>query len=126
VHVHDAGLDDSDSILHIDGENLVHPLHLNNDAAFRRQRAPAQSGSGATRQERNGVFVGELHDCGNLLRVFREDHGVRLVLEERKGVAFVNEEFGFVGYNSILACNFAKFLENISAHYFLLVSSSIC
>src|SRR6185369_4958271 len=43
MKIDNAGLYNGDSILHINRENPIHGLQLDDDAAFNRQRSPAQA-----------------------------------------------------------------------------------
>ena len=100
VQVDDAGLHDRNPILGIDGENAVHPLHLDDDSAFHRHRAAAQAGSRAARKKRKAIFIRNANDLRDLFGGLRKNNSVRLVFEKRESVAFVDEELGFIVSNA--------------------------
>ncbi len=44
---------------------------------------------------------------------------IRLVFENRERVAFVDEEFGFIGNDGVFSDNAPKFFNDFRAHYLL-------
>ncbi len=72
------------------------------------------------------MLVRKLDDVGDLLRVLRKDDRFRTVFEQGKSIAFVDEEFGFVGNDAVLAHDLLKFSNDFGAHYLVPASSSTC
>ena len=66
VKVHDPRLYDSKAVLNINGEDAVHPLKLDHNAAFDRERSAAQAGTRSARQKRNSIFIGDTYDSSDV------------------------------------------------------------
>ena len=58
MRIHQSGLDDSESILRIDAQNLAHPGELDHDAAINRERAPGKPRARAAGRKAH-VFCGQ-------------------------------------------------------------------
>jgi hypothetical protein len=116
VEIHNARLNDCDSILYIDGDDAIHPLKLNDDTAFNRQRSTAQSRSGAPWQKRNAIFIRKTNDLCHLSRSTGKDHNVGLTFEERQTIAFVDEELRLIFNDSRWFQNLPKLTNDFLVH----------
>src|SRR5207248_1061525 len=94
MQIDDARLHDGKAILHIDGENPIHLLQLDDDSTFRSHRTAAQSRSCTARQKWKSIFAGNFYYSGNLFGGLRKDHRIRFALEYRKRVAFLDQKLG--------------------------------
>ncbi len=84
----DAGLDDAIEIALVDGQDPVHLLEIDRDAAMRCVDLAFQRRAGAEWDDRDAVGGGDRNDFGDLRGGDRPDHDVgRLVGEPRQGVA---------------------------------------
>jgi len=80
-------------------------------------RTAAQSCSGAARQKGESILTGDFDNSGNLLGGLWKYNCVRLVFENGEGVAFIHQQFGFVGHHSVFSDDAAKFFDDFRAHY---------
>ncbi len=71
VTVHHAGLHNHQPVLYSDLEDLVHPQHVEDDAALFRHGHAAQTCAGPAWDDWDLIFVGQLDNCRDLLSVLR-------------------------------------------------------
>ena len=64
-------------VVHIIGEDFVHPLGAEHDAAVDGYAAAHKAGARAPDRHRDFVFMAELHDGGDLLGALRQAHRLR-------------------------------------------------
>ena len=125
VKIHDPRLHDRDSVLDIDREDLVHPLHLDDDPALSGHGAAAESGSRP--RGRNGMeySLATLMTSETCFAFWRRPP-LPAVFEQGESVAFIDEQFGFVGNDTFLAHDLLQLTDGFGVHYFRLDSSSTC
>ena len=110
VQVHQPRLHHGALVAVIDFQDLVHAAHLDDDAAFERQGAATQPGTGAARHERDVVPVGQLDDVHHLLGAGREDDHVGRRFVERMAVALVHQHRLRLGQQRLRRDDGRKFL----------------
>ena len=96
VEIDDAWLNHCKAVLKVDSKDAIHSLKFDENSAFGSKCSAAQPRPGAARQKRDSVFIRDADDLSHLLGCRRKHDDVRFVLEERKTIAFVNEQLGFV------------------------------
>ena len=72
-----AGLGMYHQVIHVVGEDLVHPLRAEHNAAVDGHAAAHKAGSRAPDRHRNFVFMAELHDGRDLLGGLHQTHRLR-------------------------------------------------
>jgi hypothetical protein len=108
MKIHDSGLYYRNPVIRIDRQNPVHPLKLDDDAAFHGDCSAAQTRASSARDKGNSIFIGETYDPGNLFGGLRKNHDVGFVLEESQRVAFIDQELRFIVGNSRSAEDLSK------------------
>src|SRR5437867_3682410 len=108
VEIDDAWLNHCKAVLNVDSKDAIHSLKFDENSAFGSKCSAAQPRPGAARQKRDSVFIRDADDLSHLLGCRRKHDDVRFVLEERKTIAFVNEQLGFVFHDR---CRFEAILE---------------
>jgi hypothetical protein len=83
----DAGLDRDGQVFAVDAQHLVHPCHVDADAALDREQMAFQRRAGAERDHRHLVLVGQRHRGGHFFGAFGKHHGVWRRHLERRFVA---------------------------------------
>ncbi len=73
IEVDEAGFDFRAAIARVDFENAIHSRKRNDDAAVRRNRAAAQTGSRASRDDRLAALSCDADDLRDLTHIFRND-----------------------------------------------------
>ena len=91
---------------------------LDENPALGSQCPTAQACPSAARQKRDLIFIRDADDLGNLLGGCGKYNDVRLVLEEREAVAFVDEKLRIVIDNGCAAKNLAQLAYNLLLHGF--------
>ncbi len=93
VEIEDAGLDDDAGVGEIDFEDAVHAREADDDAVFDGERAAAEAGAGAARDEGNFFAMAEAENGLDFGGGVGEKNGARHGAEIGEGVAFVGVEF---------------------------------
>ena len=109
--VHDAGLHDGVAIAQIDFFDRFHPRENDQHAAVDRQTPSGQASTGTARQVRDVVLVAEPNDGLHVGCVAREADNVGTVLFDRETVALINNHFGVVCQQVVVAQSTSQFGE---------------
>ena len=106
-----TGFDESATIAVIDRDDAVHAAKADHDTAGDRKNGAAEAGACASRNDGEIMFGAEFDDGGDFLGVFGKNDRVRLHFFQRVGVAFVNDEFGWIGEEAIGADDRAERID---------------
>src|SRR5215510_6750470 len=117
MNIHNAGLKNRYAVIGIDRQDAVHALKLDDDSAFHRHGAPAQAGARTPRDKGNSVFICDANDLRDLFGGLWKNNDVGPVLEKGEGVAFVDEEVGFVVSNAGSAEDLPKSGDDFFLHF---------
>ena len=92
IQVDNTRLDTSGAILDVDVENLVEPIHRDDDAAFDRNSTPGETRSRASAHERDPRRGTDPDHLRHLFRRAREYHRFGRALESGRPVTFVDQD----------------------------------
>ena len=104
MSVYQSCLDDRESILSIDFQDLTHAREFDNDSAIDRQGAARKSGAGAPRRKTYFLAREQLQYFGCLFSCVWEDDRPLRMLVLRQSIAFIDQQLFGLSQN-VLAAN---------------------
>ncbi len=112
LEIDDAGFDDNAGVGNVDFEDAIHAREAEDDAVFDGERAAAEAGTGAARDEGNLLAMADADYGLDLFSRRGKQYGAGQDTKIREAVAFVRVEFLGRGDEAAVADDGAEFVED--------------